>query len=305
MSAPRPTARSLRDRTRRLACWVVLLYVVTAVLGAAPARAEPLPDGVAWTVTVDGRSTETADAQNPLPLDPARPLPVVVRIENPSPVPVEARYVRLEGQVLGMAFFVFTTRVDLAALPGGRDERDFSVDLLDLGQQARGLIPAQVLLLDGRGDPIAAKPLVVDVKGSVVSVYGTFGLAVGAITAVLVATTLWRLATNTLPRNRWRRAVLMAAPGVGIGFVLTFTLSVLRFAAPVGALWAALLLLGAGGGFLAGYFSPTPDDDEDKDDDEDEDEDDEDKDDDEDEAPPEEPRDDAGKRDDQPESALP
>ena len=51
----------------------------------------------------------------------------------------------------------------------------------------------------------------------------------------------------------------MAAPGLGLGFVLTFSLSVLRIASPQGRLWAILLLVGAAVGFAAGYLSPNPD----------------------------------------------
>ena len=50
----------------------------------------------------------------------------------------------------------------------------------------------------------------------------------------------------------------MAAPGLGLGFVLTFSLSVLRIASPEGTLWAILLLVGAAVGFAAGYLSPNP-----------------------------------------------
>jgi hypothetical protein len=171
---------------------------------------------------------------------------------------VSARYVRLEGGVLGLKFYVFTTTVDLQAPPGGDDARTFTIDLLDLGTQASGLLPSRLVLLDAAGGEVAAEPLLVDVRGSASSVYAGFGLAVGGITVLLVAGALWRLARGRLPRNRWRRGLVMAAPGLGVGFTLTFTLSALRWAAPSGGVWTTFLMLGAAAGFVAGYLSPTP-----------------------------------------------
>jgi Transposase, Mutator family len=124
--------------------------------------------------------------------------------------------------------------------------------------QAVGLIPAEVALVDSRGRVIDSKPFIADVRGSASSVYGSFGIAVGLITLVLLAGALWRLIRGPMFRNRWRRAIALAAPGLGLGFTLTFTMSVLRWATPVGSLWASFLLFGAAAGFVAGYLSPTP-----------------------------------------------
>jgi len=243
---------------RRVACCLALaclvLVAVPAVAGAA------LPPGVTWTATIDGRSVKTTSTSDPIRLTPPEPAEIVVHVENQSSTPVTARYVRLEGGVLGLKFFVFTTNVDLQALPGGHDDRKFPVDLLDLGSQASGLLPSRIVLLDAAGAEIAAEPLLVDIRGSASSVYAGFGLAVGGITVLLVAGALWRLARGRLPHNRWRRGLVMAAPGLGIGFTLTFTLSALRWAAPSGGLWTTFLVLGAVAGFVAGYLSPTPDD---------------------------------------------
>jgi hypothetical protein len=49
-----------------------------------------------------------------------------------------------------------------------------------------------------------------------------------------------------------------AGPGLGVGFVLTFTLSALRLLVASPAAWTLLILLGGIAGFAAGYFSPTP-----------------------------------------------
>ena len=207
-----------------LAC--LLALAVPATAGAA------LPPGATWTATIDGRSVKTTSTSDPIRLTPAEPVEVVVRVENRSSSPVSARYVRLKGGVLGLKFYVFTTTADLQAAPGADDARTFTIDLLDLGTPADGLLPSRLVLLDAAGGEVAAEPLLVDVRGSASSVYAGFGLAVGGITVLLVAGALWRLARGRLPRNRWRRGLVMAAPGLGIGFTLTFTLSALRWAAP-------------------------------------------------------------------------
>jgi hypothetical protein len=243
-----------------LCCRVVWCMAFACLLALAlPATAgAALPPGATWTATIDQRSVKTTSTSDPIRLTPAEPVEVTVRVENRSSTPVSARYVRLEGGVLGLKFYVFTTTVDLQALPGANDARTFTIDLLDLGTQASGLLPSRLVLLDAAGGEVAAESLLVDVRGSASSVYAGFGVAVGGITVLLVAGALWRLARGRLPRNRWRRGLVLAAPGLGIGFTLTFTLSALRWAAPSGGVWATFLMLGAAAGFVAGYLSPTP-----------------------------------------------
>lgn len=255
-SAPAAVALACAPRRVLLVSLLAWGLLVGMAVGSAVA-AEPGP-GFTWTATVGGHSVETTDARDPVRLDPSRPLPVTVRVENLTNAPVNAHWVRLEGRVLGLSFYVYTTRVDLEVPPGGKDDRRFDIELLDLGRQANGLIPSRITLLDPKGEEVAGQDLVVDVQGSLGSVYGTFGIAVALITSVLLAGALWRLSTGRLHPNRWRRGLTMAAPGLGIAFVLTFSLSALRWASPTGELWGILLALGTAVGFAAGYFTPTP-----------------------------------------------
>lgn len=256
------SVHSTTSRQRRLR----RLLALTALLGGclvggaipAAAAAERLPDGVVWTATVNDRNVERTTGDEPVRLDPTRPAEIVVRVENRSDRPVEVGFVRLEGAVLELTFYSYTTQVDLRLPPGAADERTFALRLLDLDAHATGLIPSRIALLDAEGRGLAEKSLTVDVRGDVTSVYGVFGAAIGAVTLLLVAGALWRLGTGRLHPNRWRRALLFAAPGLGLGFVVTFTLSALRVATPEGSLWTSLLLCGGAVGFLAGYLTPTP-----------------------------------------------
>jgi hypothetical protein len=250
--APRRSHRPLH----RLV-WLAVL-VACAVVGPAGPAAADLGDGVTWTAVVNDRSVETTTAQDPVTLVPGEAARVAVTVLNRGDREVTVTYVRLEGAVLGLSFYVYTTRVDLIVPVGGEESRSFEVDLLDLGDQARGLIPSRVVLLDAEGRPLDAQDMTVDVRGEFTSVYGVFGVVVGAVALLLLAGALWRLATGRLHVNRWWRALALAAPGLGLGFLLTFSLSVFRAASPEGPLWAVLLLGGAAIGFVAGYLTPTP-----------------------------------------------
>jgi hypothetical protein len=238
----------------------LLVAVLTGLLlgPAGPAAAADLPGNGSWTAVVNDVNVDRADGDRTVRLVPGERARVTVVVENRSDEPVSVPYVRLEGSVLGLAFYVYTTRVDLEVPAGGDEELSYEIDLLDLGDQARGLIPSRLVLLDDAGEDVAAISFPVDVRGQFTSVYGVFGMAVAAVTLLLLAGALWRLATGGLHPNRWRRGLTMAAPGLGLGFVLTFTLSVLGIATPKATLWAVLLLAGAGVGFAAGYLSPTP-----------------------------------------------
>lgn len=228
------------------------------LLGPAGPAAADLGDGVTWTATVNGQNVERLNGRESVRLDPAEQVEVVVRIENHGTKAVIVPFVRLEGGVLGLTFYAYATQVDLEAPVGGTVQREFPVRLLGLGTQASGLLPSQVALVDTNDRTIDAKPIRADVRGNVNSVYAVFGMAVGAMALLLLAGVLWRLATGRLSPNRWRRGLALAAPGLGLGFLLTFTLSAFRVATPDVELWASLLLGGVVIGFVAGYLSPTP-----------------------------------------------
>lgn len=244
----------------------VLLAVLLGglVLGIGPAA--HADSGVSFTATLDGRSLDSIDANEPLKLHPERGVVIAVSAKNNGSSQVEVRSVRLDAHVVGLAFFTYTTRVDLQLPPGGTGERHFLLDLGDLGGQATGLLPAQVTLLAPDRSALATRSLPVDVRGNARSVYGVFAIGVGAVTLLLLIGLLIRLAAHRLPDNRWSRAWRFAVPGAGIGLTLTFTLSALRLVVP-SANASTLLFLGAGLlGFVAGYLSPSQDDDAGRDD---------------------------------------
>ena len=239
-----------------------LLVAVAAALPVGTARAD---SGVVVVASVDGHAVADADANNPLVLHPADDTLVRVEVANHGSSPVEVRSVRLRAKVLGLAFFSYTTRVDLTVAPGSTGTRTFALDLSDLDGQATGLLPAEVDALAPGHTVLASQRATVDVKGKLLSVYGVFGLAVAGIVLLLLVTLGLRLVRRTLPDSRWSRASLFAVPGLGLGLVAVFTLGALRVLVP--AQGTALVLLAGGTvvGLVLGYLTPAPGDEADRD----------------------------------------
>lgn len=241
------------------------MLLATAVFACGPAVSAHADDGVTLKATVAGRDLAGSDANSPLVLRPTDDTVVQVSVTNSGSSPVTVRSVRLEARVLGLAFFVYTTRVDLVVAPGGTGTRTFSLDLGDLDGQATGLLPGSVRLVGPDRSTIATQDATWDVKGKVLSVYGVFGLAVAALTGLLLVVLCLRLVRRTLPDNRWSRALLFAVPGLGVGLVATFTLGVVRVLVPSVPTALALLAGGLVVGFVLGYLTPAPGDEADRD----------------------------------------
>lgn len=247
----------------RRAAPAALVLLLLATLGLAPpARAA---GGLQVRATVGGHSLRDAGANRPIELRPTDSTIVAVSVTNNGSSPVEVRSVRLDARVLGLAFFSYTTRVDLTVAPGETGDRTFALDLGDLDGQATGLLPAELALLSSDRTVLASESGTVDVKGKIRSVYGIFGLAVAAITALLLLSLIVRLFRRSLPDSRWSRALRFAVPGLGLGLVATFTLGVLRIAVPSLTTSIGLLVGGLAVGFVLGYLTPAPGDEADRD----------------------------------------
>ncbi|MFP5219552.1 MAG: hypothetical protein ACLGIG_07420 [Actinomycetes bacterium] len=245
---------------RLTVCASALLTGLCVALVPASAAVAAADDEVVVTGTVNDRQLERIDAGDPVRLVPDEGVELRVEVENRTGDTLEVRSVRFDARVVGLVFFTYTTRVDLVVAPGETGERAFVVDIGDLGGQARGLLPAQLSLLDAQREVLATRDVAVDVDGSFRSVYAVFGLAVLAITGLVLAGLLLRLSRGTLPPHRWQRAAAFVTPGIGAGLTLTFTLSALRLVQPSAALWVPLVVGGAAVGLAAGWLTPAPDD---------------------------------------------
>ncbi|WP_379167148.1 hypothetical protein [Nocardia tengchongensis] len=247
----------MRGRGRAVCAGLAaVVFAVAALLfTAGPAAAA---GGVSATATLDGRAIGGADAGNPVRLDPRKVSLVVVEVTNKSANSVSIRRVDLAGHVLGLNFYSYSTTVELTVGAGKTEKLTYRLDPAGLDGQATGLIGSDLTLIGQDGKPLAAVHTVVDVRGSLASVYGLFGIIIAVLTGLAITDAALTVARHRLSANRWQRGLRLLAPGIGIGLMIGFTGSVARWWVPGTALWLALAGALATVFFLAGYFSPTP-----------------------------------------------
>jgi hypothetical protein len=256
--------------------WIaaVIALLVCAFVGSAVATAQP--DNVTMTATINGQDVGAASGGNPVRLHPGESVTIAIELTNHGTEAVDVRRVELAGRVVGLTFFSYATSAQFTVRPGAKDTLRYQLDLTGLEGQATGLIGGALTVIDSKGKPIASIPTVTDVRGSLVSVYGLFGIALAVLTALALLDAALAVAKHRLSQNRAKRGVRLLAPGIGIGLVIAFSASVVRLWVPSTGLWLVVAGLTAAVFFALGYFSPTPHDEDDEDDDEDEFDDDED-----------------------------
>lgn len=230
------------------------LLLFAGVADAAPAAGH----GITFSATLDGRDAGSATTNNPLVLQPGHNLTVGLTVDNPTAAPVTVATARIGGEVMGLSFFSFDTQLNLQVPPGATKKITVSIGLGGLSSQADGLLPSEIALLGTDDSTLASHGFSVDVKGKLTSIYGVFGLAVLGVTLLWLVSLIYRVATRTLPQNRWSRAVQFCAAGFGVGLVLTFSVSALRLLTPDASVWGPFVF-GAGLiGLVIGYFTPGP-----------------------------------------------
>jgi hypothetical protein len=239
---------------------VKLRFAGAVALALAGVLVVPLPaqaadsGSVQVDVSVNGKVVTDQD----IVLDPAVPAQISIRVSNNGDTAQRVKTFRLSGSALGLTFLAYDTTVSFDVAPRTQLTRAFPLDLGDLGNQAIGLLPAKFELLDPDRNTVAEVSSTADVKGSVTSVYGVFGLAVLLLTALAWAGALIALARHRLPANRFRRALRFLPAGVGTGLTAVITLSVLRLMAPAPAAEIPLVLGAAAVALVLGYLTPHP-----------------------------------------------
>jgi hypothetical protein len=179
-------------------------------------------------------------------------------VTNRGAAPATVRGVRLEGRALGLAFFAYDVSVGIEVAPGATEWRQVDLNIAGLKGQATGLLGASLELLGPQRQRLNTQSFVVDVRGSMRSVYGSFGLAVAAVTGLLFLGALYALASNRLPTNRLSRGLRFLTPGLGFGLVMVFTLSSARVFVPRPGRWAPIVIVSAAAFLALGYLTPTP-----------------------------------------------
>ena len=210
------------------------------------------------TVQIDGHVLASTTGAGSVKLSPEHDTLLDIKVTNNGPVPVTVRTLRLEGQVMGLQFFAYNTGVGATVGASETESRQLLLDLSGLNDQATGFMLGTVKAVDADHHVVAEQHGLVDVRGSLQSVYGLFGLSVALLTALLFLEVLLALARELLPTNRWRRATRFLTPGLGLGLVINFTLAATRVFAPGMGRWFGIAVVSAVAMFVLGYLTPTP-----------------------------------------------
>jgi hypothetical protein len=232
------------------------LAVSAAMRIASPAAAGVAP--VTLTASVNGANLAHATEADPVHITPGKPIIVGLKVHNGSELPVPVGSVDLNGRVAGLTFYSFDTSVSFEVPPGQYKSLSYVLNTTGLKGQATGLVPSSLDVYQPSGQLIASEPFVSDVNGSLISVYGLFGLGIFALTVLALVEALLALANGRLPMNRWRRGIRFMVPGLGVGGILVFTLSAFGKWLPSNGHWFSILAIFAAAGFVIGYLTPTP-----------------------------------------------
>jgi hypothetical protein len=234
-----------------------LAFVLAAPVGATSTRAATRPS-VAFSAALDGQRLGLSSSGDPIVLDPDKVSMLSLSMLNTTLAPLTVRQVQIRGNAFGITLLAYDVTINAQIAPGERTKVDVPVEFVDLGQQANGLLPATIRLIDPDRAELASRNFTVDVRGSATSLVSLFALIVAIVTVASI-TVIWiAVGRRKLPRNRWRRGLRFALVGVGVGVTLTLFLSLLLLVSPSGSVWIPLLLVPTVGLFLLGWFSPGP-----------------------------------------------
>jgi len=219
-----------------------------------PSTALAQDGSVLLEADVDGRPVGVGN----LVLDPSATTKVSVTVRNNTDTVQRVKTVRISGTALALTFFAYDTTVPFDVAPKSSETRSFPLEPTDLGSQAIGLLPVTVEVIDVQRQTIAEVETTGDVRGSLWSVYGAFGLGVLVLTGLSWAGALIALARRRLPANRWQRAMRFLPAGFGTGLIAVISLSVLRLVAPSPTAEIPFIVGAAAAAFVLGYVTPHP-----------------------------------------------
>jgi len=244
---------------RRVLAVSVLAVVGFATLAPAWAVAESgQPSDVSFAAALDGQRLDLSSSGDPIILDPDRVSTLALLIRNNTNQPLTVRQVQIRGKAFGLTLLAYDVTINAKIGAGESTKVDVPVEFVDLGQQADGLLPATIRLIDPDRNQLASRDFTVDVRGSATSLMAVFTLVVAIATGASIVAIWIAVGRRRLPRNRWRRGLRFALVGAGVGVTLTLFLALLLLVTPTGSVWIPLLLVPTAGAFLLGWFSPGP-----------------------------------------------
>lgn len=244
------------DSLGRTCCGIALAVVIllSYVAGAAATGS----NGTALTASIDGQPLRESSETRPIVLDPRKPSTLHIEVSNDAESSVVGHQVRLVARSIGIKFFSYdyTLASDFVVDARATKAIDVPLDLGSLPGQVLGLLPGEVTLLDGAGATLASEELTIDARGSLKSLYGVVGLALGVITALTFLMAVIALARHRLSPHRMNRGLRFMVPGIGLGLTLVFTLSMLRVFVPQPGRCLRIVVVSALVLFALGFLTP-------------------------------------------------
>ena len=194
---------------------------------------------VRFEALIDGRPIVESSRAAPIPLRSDEELEVTLLITNVTSIPIEIGSVGLDGQVLGLTFVSARTGIDVTVFPGEERLIRFPVELYGLDGQANGLLRGRLALYGPDDRLLAAQPMTLDSRASVVSAASFLALVLLAVGAGSLAITMIRLLAGVEPDERRLRGLQFVPTGIAFGLALSVLSSLVRFWPMPGVVWLA------------------------------------------------------------------
>ena len=237
---------------------IVAALLATAWLAIAVAP----PAGAAQTLDVEarigGRDLAEVDSTNPISIDPNAEIPLSVTIRNAGNRTENVRFVRLEGEALGLTFLTYDLGIRATLRPGEETTVEAVLDFFDLEDQATGYLGASLRVYDEDRRLLGEQRFVMDIQGKPTSTLGLFAVAVLGIAAFSVTTLVLNTMRRRLPANRFVRGLQFGVAGGAIGVTLALGVSILRISFADVEAWVPLVFLPTVIAFGVGYVAPGP-----------------------------------------------
>src|SRR5262245_58119348 len=166
---------------RVVAALVIALAFGLVVVPSAAADSRGL---VVTSATVGGQDVASTNWGAPLRLVPGDFVDVEVQVVNHGDQAVHIRRTDLSGRVLGLVCFSYLVPLDVSVAPGATETLRYRLELIGLDGQAIGLMRGDVAVVGDDGERVAWMPMITDVRGSLLSVYGLFGFALLVLTVL-------------------------------------------------------------------------------------------------------------------------
>lgn len=253
-----PLVYILRGITGLLACAIAATVILSATTLASPAHGAANTTVKITAASIDGHSLFGDTRANPVPLEPRPEVPFSVTVENQGDTPVNVRYVRITGAMLGIRFVRY--QATIKRVIGPRDSITISepADFFDVDGRANGYINSALQIVDEDRVTLASKGFTADVQGKFLSSEGLLLAEVLVFFAIGLLQIILGVYRRRLPANRFYRGVLFAITFGSAAVAIVVGIAMLRIGLLRPTTWIPAVLLTTAGGFVLGYLSPGP-----------------------------------------------